>query len=36
MLEINLYETMMEEDEMWYIYAPGCAFLIWDLPICDA
>lgn len=32
---IDLYQTMLDQDEMWYVTADGCAFLIYDLPIWD-
>lgn len=35
MLKEELYTDMMEKDEMWFVYGPGAAFLIYDLPICD-
>lgn len=36
MLTDKLYDDMMEYDEFWFIYGPGAAFLICDLPIFDA
>lgn len=36
MFKSTEYDMIMEQDEAWYVYAPGTAILINDLPIWDS
>lgn len=33
--KIDIYQTMLDQDEMWYVTGDGSAFIIYDLPIWD-
>lgn len=35
MLHLNLLDTMLDNDEMWIVYADGSAVLVYDLPLWD-
>lgn len=35
MFKDDIYETMIENDEMWFIQIDGNAILILDLPLYD-
>jgi hypothetical protein len=35
-MNTDIYDTMIDNDEMWYVLANGNAFIMYDLPIFDA
>lgn len=35
MLTDHVYETMLENEEMWIIYRVGCAIMIFDASLFD-
>lgn len=34
-MEIDIYDTMLDNDEMWFVYVSGAAMLINDASLMD-
>lgn len=35
MFKNDVYDTMLDNDEMWIVYEDGSAMVIYDLPLYD-